>query len=146
MMVLLYAFALVAGLCNPLQAGATSVLQKVIERPLTVGLVSAFGILLVTGAGAALFGQFGFAGKAAQIPWWVWCSGVIGAVVVISQPIAGPKIGAGAYIGLTVTASTIASVVIDNYGWLDFPRHAASAGRIVGNVLMVAGVSLIAAL
>lgn len=145
MMGLLYVMALVAGIANPMQAGATSALQKAIKRPMLVALVSAAGILLLCGLGAALTGQFGFDRVASLVPWWVWCSGVFGSVVVLSQPIVGPRIGAGAYIALTVTASTVASIVIDNYAWLDFPIHEASPGRIAGAVLMIAGVSLVAA-
>ena len=40
----------------------------------------------------------------------------------------------------------ILSVLIDNYGWLGFPQHAASIGRIVGTGLMVVGVGLVAVL
>jgi transporter family-2 protein len=49
------------------------------------------------------------------------------------------------FIGLTVTASTLLSVALDHYGWLGFAQHPASTGRLIGAVLMILGVSLIAA-
>jgi bacterial/archaeal transporter family-2 protein len=49
------------------------------------------------------------------------------------------------FIGLTVTASTLLSVVLDHYGWLGFAEHPAGPGRLIGAVLMIVGVGLIAA-
>ena len=146
MQFLLYALAVVAGLMNPLQSGCTSSLNKVIQRPFMVGLVSVGGTATVTLVGALLLGQLGLGGKAAQVPWWAWLGGLAGSVFLLAQPIAAQKIGAGPFIGLTVTASVLLSVLIDHHGWLGFPQHTASAGRIVGAALMVVGVGLIAVL
>ena len=146
MHVLLYVVAAVAGLMNPLQAASTGMMNKVIARPLMVGVVSALGTLTVTLAGALAFNQLGFGGKAAAIPWWAWLGGLFGSVFLIAQPVAAQKIGAGPFIGLTVTAAVIASVLIDNYGWLGFERHVASWGRIIGATLMIGGVALVALL
>ena len=146
MQFLLYPLVIVAGLMNPLQSACTSSLNKVIQRPFMVGLVSVGGTATVTLIGTLLLGQLGFNGRAAQVPWWAWLGGLAGSVFLLSQPIAAQRIGAGPFVGLTVTASVILSVLIDNYGWLGFPRHAASIGRILGVGLMVAGVGLVAAL
>jgi len=53
-------------------------------------------------------------------------------------------LGAAVYIGITVTASAIASVRLDHFGLLGFQQHSASIGRLIGAALMIAGVSLIA--
>ena len=146
MQFLLYPLAVLAGLMNPLQTACTSEMNKVLGRPFMVALLSVCGTLIVTGTGALLLGQFGLGGKAGQVPWWAWLGGVAGSVFLLSQPIAAQKIGASSFIGLSVTAAVVASVLIDNYGWLDFPRHAASIGRIAGAGLMILGVSLVALL
>ena len=146
MQFLLYPLAIVAGLMNPLQAACTSSLNKVVHRPFLVGLVSVGGTATVTLLGTLLLGQLGFEGKAGQVPWWAWLGGLAGSVFLLAQPVAAQKIGAGPFIGLTVTASVILSVLIDNYGWLGFTQHSASVGRIVGAALMVVGVGLVAAL
>ncbi len=141
---LLYGLAVLAGLMNPIQAGCVSAMNKVIERPFTVGIVSAAATGVVTVSGALLLGQFGFGGKAAQVPWWAWFGGIAGSVFLLSQPVAAQKIGAGPFIGLSVTAALTASVLIDNYGWLGFTPHAATLPRLLGAALMIAGVSLVA--
>ena len=144
MQFLLYPLAILAGLMNPLQAACTGELNKVIGRPFMVGVVSVCGTALVTILGSLLFGQLGFGGKAGQVPWWAWLGGLAGSVFLLAQPVAAQKIGAGAFVGLSVTAAVIVSVLLDNYGWLGFQQHAASLWRIVGALLMIVGVALVA--
>ncbi len=146
MQFLLYPLAVLAGLMNPLQTGCTSEMNKVLGRPLMVALLSVCGTMIVTAIGSLLLGQFGLGGKAGQVPWWAWLGGVAGSLFLVSQPIAAQKIGAGSFIGLSVTAAVVASVLIDHYGWLDFPQHTASLGRIAGAGLMILGVTLVAVL
>ena len=63
----------------------------------------------------------------------------------ISSPCyATGKVGAGAFTGITVTAAIVTSIVLDHFGWLGLKEHAAGAWRIVGAVLMIAGVMLVA--
>lgn len=146
MQVLLYPLIILAGLMNPLQSACTSSLNKVIHRPFMVGLVSVGGTMTVTLIGTLLLGQLGFNGKAGQVPWWAWFGGLAGSIFLLSQPVAAQKVGAGPFIGLTVTASVILSILIDHYGWLGFTQHTASIGRIIGAGLMVIGVGLVATL
>ncbi|GJE14588.1 DMT family transporter [Methylobacterium longum] len=48
-------------------------------------------------------------------------------------------------LGLALMAAGVAaSTVLDNYGWAAFDVHPASLWRILGAVLMIAGVALIA--
>jgi hypothetical protein len=76
--------------------------------------------------------------------WWAWVGGVCGAVFLLSQPLAAPRLGAAVYIGITVTASAIASIALDHFGLVGFAPHPANIGRIAGAALMIAGVTLIA--
>jgi bacterial/archaeal transporter family-2 protein len=82
-------------------------------------------------------------GQTARVPWWAWLGGALGAIALLSQPLAAPKLGAGIYIGLFVTASTVLSVLFDHFGWMGFDEHPAGIGRIVGCVLMIVGISLV---
>ena len=139
----LYPIIALAGMMSPLQAACTSALNKVIERPVMVAVVSAAGTVTVTILGSLLLGQLGLGGKAGQVPWWAWLGGLAGSVYLIAQPLTAPKVGAGPFIAITVTAGMVVSVAIDNYGWLGFPQHPATLWRLVGAGLMIAGVALV---
>jgi transporter family-2 protein len=140
----LYLLTVISGVLNPVQSGLTGSLEKALDRPLLVAVVSLALSLLCAMAGALVTGQLGWpAGKAAGAPWWAWLAGVAGFVVLIARPYAATKLGAAPFTGLTVTASVVFSVLLDQYGLLGFEQHAAGWGRIIGAALMCAGVALV---
>lgn len=145
---MLYLLPLLAGLLNSVQSGTNGALNRAIEAPAVVALI-ALTLAFATVAGVGLvFGKVALpdAGKAASAPWWAWLGGVLGAAVIIAQPIAAPRLGAAVFMGILVTSSVCASIALDHFGLAGFKEHAASWGRIGGAVLMVAGVWLVATL
>jgi len=146
MIVWLCLLAALAGVLNPVQAGANGELGRVLGNPFGVVLVSlsiSLAFTLVAGLFTRGGDTSGFS-HLTQAPWWAWVGGFCGAVFLASQLLAAPRLGAAVYIGITVTASAIASVLLDHFGLLGFSQHLASIGRMIGAALMIAGVSLIA--
>lgn len=141
---LLMPVAVAAGSLMVIQAACNSALERAWDRPMTVAVISlSIGISVLVLVGFAL-GQLGLpSGKAGQAPWWAWLGGLCGAISLLSQPVAAPRLGAAIYVGLFVTASSIASVAADHFGWLGFEEHAAGLARILGCALMVTGIALI---
>ena len=141
---LLMPIAIVAGCLMVVQAACNSTLEKALDRPIAVGVVSmgiGFATLLVTGLA---IGELRYpSARTAQLPWWAWFGGLCGATALLSQPIAASRLGAATYIGLFVTASTVVSVLFDHFGWLGFAEHPAGLGRIAGCALMIAGIALV---
>jgi transporter family-2 protein len=80
----------------------------------------------------------------AELPWWAVIGGLVGAVQVYAGLTLVNKVGAGPFVGFTVTAALITSLVIDHYGWFRMQSHPLNVGRVVGGVLLVAGIGLIA--
>ncbi len=80
----------------------------------------------------------------AALPWWAVVGGLVGAVQVYAGLTQVNKVGAGPFMGFTVTASLIASLLIDNYGWFRMDHHPLNWARALGAMLLVAGVTLIA--
>jgi len=78
------------------------------------------------------------------MPWWAVVGGLVGAVQVYAGLMLVNKVGAGSFVGFTVTAALIISLLIDHFGWFRMQPHSLNAGRIFGGVLLVGGVSLIA--
>jgi transporter family-2 protein len=52
--------------------------------------------------------------------------------------------GSGLFTGVTITASLVTSILLDQFGLLGFRQHSASPGRLAGCALMVGGLWLIA--
>lgn len=78
------------------------------------------------------------------MPWWAPLGGLVGAVQVYAGLTLVEKVGAGPFVGFTVTAALITSIVVDHFGLLHMPVHPASTWRIAGALLMVGGIALIA--
>jgi transporter family-2 protein len=80
----------------------------------------------------------------AGMPWWAVIGGLVGAVQVYAGLTLVNKVGAGPFVGMTVTAALIASLLIDHFGWFRMEQHPLSLWRGLGAVLLVGGVMLIA--
>lgn len=78
------------------------------------------------------------------MPWWAPIGGLVGAVQVYAGLTQVNKVGAGSFMGITVTAALIASLLIDHYGWFRMAQHPLSLLRGLGAALLVSGVILIA--
>ena len=79
-----------------------------------------------------------------HMPWWAPLGGLAGAVAVIAGLLFVDKVGAGLYAGLTISANIIMSLAIDQFGLFGMPVHHLNLGRIIGGLLLVAGVALVA--
>ncbi|MDB5511784.1 MAG: hypothetical protein JWR08_1267 [Enterovirga sp.] len=141
---LLYVFAIVAGVLNTIQSGANVTLSKTLDQPVAALLVITF-MSVVTYMLAIPFIGFGLPGpdRIAAVPWWGWIGGLLGGIYVLSMIFVAEKVGAAAFMGLTVTSALVTSLVLDHFGWLGFDVHQAGLWRVLGGVFMIAGLALI---
>ena len=101
--------------------------------------------------GAALLGLYVLAARVpwpsfaqvAQIPWWAWLGGTLGACYVSATIVLGPKLGAGLFVTLVVAGQLAAALVIDHQGWLGAAPQPVNAWRVAGAGLALLGVVLI---
>jgi bacterial/archaeal transporter family-2 protein len=80
----------------------------------------------------------------ASMPWWAVIGGLVGAVQVYAGLTLVNRVGAGTFMGFTVTSALIMSLVVDHFGWLRLDAHPITGWRALGGALMVCGVVLIA--
>lgn len=136
---------IVAGIGSALQSGSNGALEKGLAAPLwTVVVVSAVTLLGAVVI-ALLVGERFPVATLGRPAWWAWIGGVFGLGFVLATVFAAPRLGAGMFVGLVVTASTVAGLALDHWGLMSFDVHRAGVGRIVGGLLMIAGVGLVAA-
>ncbi|WP_375454003.1 DMT family transporter [uncultured Methylobacterium sp.] len=142
----LYACVLLAGIANAVQPGQNGTLAKGFSQPLTAGLVVGIGAafsILVVGLVSRRLAWPSYA-EIAQVPWWAWGGGFLGGGVVVTQLLIARQIGAGAFLGLLVTAGVVTSILLDHFGWAGFDVHPATVWRVLGGILMIGGVALVA--
>ena len=79
----------------------------------------------------------------AKMPWWAPIGGLVGAVQVYAGLTLVQRVGAGPFMGLTVSAALIASLIIDQFGFFNMHVHPVNLARAAGAGLMIGGIILI---
>jgi transporter family-2 protein len=135
-------FALVAGSMLPLQAGVNAILSRWVGGAIPAALVSfAVGTLALLAVSLVLFRpSFERVGEA---PAWVWIGGLLGAFYVAGAIVTAPRLGAVLFLAVLLAGQSLSSLVVDHFGWIGFEEHPISAGRVVGVLLLAAGVALV---
>jgi transporter family-2 protein len=75
--------------------------------------------------------------------WWAWTGGFFGAVYIAISIFLVPRLGAAFFVALLVAGQMLSSVAFDHFGALGLSEHPIDIPRLVGAVLLVAGVVLI---
>jgi bacterial/archaeal transporter family-2 protein len=136
--------AFAAGVLLIIQVGVNATLRHGLGTPVAAALMS-----FLVGSVALLVFLFAtrspWPGRAqlAAAPLWAWLGGFLGAFYVVSTIIVGPRLGAAAMLALIVLGQLTASLLVDHFGWLGFPRHALTPLRLCGAALLFGGVLLI---
>ena len=135
-----------------LVAGISVVIQQVLNANLRVELNSAVwsgfmsylvGVLCMVALAMMLREPIPSATAIARIPWWAWSGGLFGAVFIGLSILVAHQLGAAALIALLVTGQMIASIVIDQFGWLGLTQKPVDLPRLIGVGLLIGGVVLI---
>src|SRR5438045_2429174 len=77
--------------------------------------------------------------------WWVWTGGFFGAVYIAISIFLVPRLGAAFFVALLVAGQMVGSIAFDHFGVLGLSEHPVDLPRIIGAILLIAGVVLIRA-
>jgi len=116
------------------KAGGSAILAALIS--FTVGTAALAIAWLASGTRP---GTTAFAG----LPWDAWLGGLYGAVFVAVAAYAAPKIGVAALITIGIAGQIAMALWLDHVGAMGLAREPISVGRVVGAVLVLAGVILV---
>ncbi len=143
---LLYALALAAGAGMSFQVIVNAQLRTHLGEPMQASLVS-FAVGTVAALIYCLVAGFAWPSfqQVREAPWWAWIGGLLGLFFIWCSIVIAPRIGVALMLGLVVAGQVAASTLIDHYGLLGAAVRPASFGRIAGVILVVVGVSLVAA-
>jgi transporter family-2 protein len=138
------ALAIITGALIPVQAATNAAFSKSIGNPyitalsvFSIGLASIIVFLLATRTPLPSFS------KLTAAPLFSYAGGLIVATYVIMITILTPRLGVGAAIGLIVTGQILCAVLIDHFGMLNAAVKPITLTRLLGMLLMIAGVYLV---
>jgi len=133
----------VAGAMVAIQAPTNAILAKAGGSPILAALISfmvgtvalfATWILTPNRPGTAAF---------AGLPWYAWIGGLYGAVFVAVAAYAAPKIGVASLITIGIAGQIAMALWLDHVGAMGLTREPINSGRLIGALLVVAGVVLV---
>lgn len=102
-----------------------------------IALASSIAIAVATGSRAEQFQKIG------SLPLWLLTAGVMSAGMIIGSSYLIPKIGIGAFFVLLVSGQVLAGMVFGYFGLFGVPASALTSGKILGALLVIAGVYLV---
>lgn len=135
--------AFVAGAFLPIQGGMNARLGKELGNPIGASIVSfVIGLLTLLGYFFITQQKVNFS-NLASIPKLYFLGGVLGACFVTIMIMALPRIGAALTFGLVVAGQLGISLFLDHYNILVQQQHPINGYRVIGLILIIAGVVLI---
>ena len=78
-----------------------------------------------------------------EVPWYAWAGGFYGAFFVAVGAYAAPRLGIASLITIAVAGQMVAALAIDHFGAFGLDRTPISVGRVIGILLVLAGVVLV---
>lgn len=142
---LFLAMAVAAGAAISAQAAVNSQLASGLGGlPITAAFMSFLVGSLVLGVMAAATGDnlLALPARIAEQPLWRLAGGILGAGAICCTVLLAPRMGLAVLLALVIAGQLLSSIVIDNFGLLGMEARPATAARVLGAVIMMAGVTI----
>ena len=133
-------------------AGLSFVMQQIVNTNLKSGLASPLWAAFVSYAGGTLLVALLLLATQQGVPsrqavagtsWPSWLGGAFGLVYVLLSIVLISRVSAATSIALMVAGEMLTSVTFDHFGLLGLTKHPIDPMRVVGALLLLAGVVLI---
>ena len=136
--------AIVAGAVVPFQSAINANLGRGLGHPLWATLASllvSIVVLLPILLSLRLpLPSLAFISKA---PLWMWVGGAFGVCFISLALMLLPKLGASGFLALALAGQVMASLALDHYGLFGLVERHVTLPRVLGALLLMAGVVLI---
>lgn len=134
--------ALVGGFIA-LQAPINGQLGRTVGTFQAAFLSFALGTLLLLAIVLVAKGGLGTAGEARTLPWYYLTGGILGAIYVTTVLVTVRTLGATPVVAATIAGQLSASLVIDQLGILGVTKDPVTPLKVLGVILLAAGVFLV---
>jgi transporter family-2 protein len=130
-----------AGACIALQATANTKFRANLGSPAYAAFFSICGTFATACAFMLLTRPTAPSGGAVRsTEWWNWVGGPLGALIVLAGATLVRHLGAAPFIALVVGGQLLCSILLDHFALMGLEEQRITPGRVVGAVLVVAGV------
>ena len=136
--------AVIAGAVVPFQSAINANLGRGLGHPLWATLASLLvSILVLLPIMLAMRIPLPSVAFISKAPLWMWAGGAFGVCFISLALVLLPKLGASGFMALALAGQVVASLVLDHFGWFGLVQRQVSLPRVLGVVMLIAGVVLI---
>lgn len=144
MIFVLMAITILIGTLLPVQATLNAELTRFLKHPFMGAFYSFLSGTIVLGFIVIVYGLPKIEWRRFfDLPAYYYIGGLLGSLFVGSSIYLIPRMGAVTMMASFVTGQLIMSVIMDHYGWLGLTPYPATAQRIIGVILLFAGLLLV---
>ena len=130
-----------AGCCIALQASANGKFRQNIDSPEYAAFFSICGTFITAIVTMLLLRPTPPSYSVLrETQWWNWIGGPLGALIVLAGAALTRELGAALFIALVVGGQLLCSLLLDHYALVGLNEQPVTPGRILGALLVVAGV------
>jgi transporter family-2 protein len=141
---LLLPLSVLVGFSLASQAGINAQLRLALSSPMQAAFISFFIGTIILGIIVFIQGEPWFKPNSLfSLPWWIWLGGLLGAFNIAMSIYLAPKLGALVLAVSIVCGQVIASLALDQQGWFGYPKIDISINRVIGALLLIAGLFLV---
>jgi bacterial/archaeal transporter family-2 protein len=133
----------VAGALVAMQAPINSGLGRAVGTFAASTISFAVGTVILALICVTVGGGFGDVGHVRDLHWYYLVGGALGAVYVTTVLVTVRELGAGGVTATTIAGQLTMAVALDRLGILGLPERPLAIPRIIGVLLLAAGVYLI---
>lgn len=136
--------AVIAGAVVPFQGAINANLGRGLGHPLWATLASLLvSILVLLPIMLAMRVPLPSQAFISKAPLGMWAGGAFGVGFISLALVLLPKLGASGFMALALAGQVVASLVLDHFGWFGLVQRQVSLPRVLGVVMLMAGVVLI---
>lgn len=136
--------ALSAGGAIAIQAGMNARLGVELGNTM-LGTSAAFAVACMVSLSVVALQRAGLPSmdRLQSVPLYLWGGGIISAFGVGMFYFLIPRMGVGPMMSFALTGQIVLAVICSHFGWFDQPIKPVNTTRVIGLLVLVAGVSLI---
>ena len=135
---------LLTGVGSAVQTLVNAKLRLALDSPIWAAVAQTIvGLTLLTAMGLVTRQPAPVMVGWSKYPWWIWTGGIFGITYVVVTIIITPRLGTAFTLASIIVGQLTCALILDHYGWLGAPVVPLSGMRVLGAVLLVAGVMLI---
>ncbi|MHA7777994.1 DMT family transporter [Roseibium sp. M-1] len=131
------------GIFFSLQPAVNGTVAKLLGSPLSAAIVSVtitwIALILIY----PFFGEPVRASGVVRLPWWIGLGGIAGVLIVLGGATLAPMTGAALFFVCLIAGQLMGSALIDHMGAFGMLERPMSLLRVIGLILVFAGVMLV---